>query len=87
MPREHGNKVQTVVGRLSDGHDAGLKPVGGGVLEWRIDWGPGLRLYLARDGNTLIILLGGGTKRRQQNDIRDAQDRWSDYKSRKTKEK
>lgn len=87
LPREHSNRVQAVVGRLADGHDAGIKSVGAGVLEWRIDWGPGLRLYLARDGDTLIILLGGGTKRRQQADIRDAQDRWADYKRRKTKEK
>ena len=57
--------------------------VGGGVLERRIHWGPGLRIYFGRDGDALIILLGGGTKRRQQVDITNAQDLWLDYKRRK----
>ena len=37
--------------------------------EYIIDWGPGYRIYLAKDGDTLIVLFGGGTKRRQQRDI------------------
>jgi len=43
------------------------------VLEYRIDWGPGYRVYFGRDGETLVILLTGGTKRRQQRDIEAAQ--------------
>jgi putative addiction module killer protein len=70
-------------GRIEAGHTSGLKSVGEGVLEWRIDWGPGLRLYVAFDGPRLVLLLGGGTKRRQQADIRAAQERWADYQRRR----
>nr|WP_292373008.1 type II toxin-antitoxin system RelE/ParE family toxin [Mesorhizobium sp.] len=62
---------------------ASLKSVGAGVLEHRIDWGPGYRLYLGRDGEELVILLAGGTKRRQQVDITTAQGRWQEYRQRK----
>jgi putative addiction module killer protein len=76
-----------VVARLEGGNRSGLKPVGEGASEWRIDWGPGIRIYLAFDGAKLIILLGGGTKSRQQADIARALQRWADYKQRKkTKE-
>ena len=59
------------------------KRVGSGVFECRIDFGPGYRVYFGKDGNTLIILLGGGTKKRQQNDIQKARTIWKDYKIRK----
>jgi len=55
----------------------------GGVFEYRIDFGPGYRVYLGRDGDVVVILLGGGTKVRQQNDIAIAKERWADYKRRK----
>ncbi len=54
-----------------------------GIGEYRIDWGPGLRIYLAKDGVRIILLLGGGTKKRQQRDIDLAVERWEDYKRRK----
>lgn len=54
-----------------------------GIGECKIDWGPGYRVYLARDGMTLIVLLGGGTKKRQQKDIDRAVERWKSYKRRK----
>jgi hypothetical protein len=54
-----------------------------GIGEYRIDWGPGLRIYLAKDGLKLIILIGGGTKKRQQRDIDQAVALWDDYKRRK----
>jgi putative addiction module killer protein len=57
--------------------------VGEGLLEYRIDFGPGYRVYFGRDGERLVILLGGGTKKRQQKDIGLARDRWADYKARK----
>jgi putative addiction module killer protein len=57
-----------------------VKSVGAGVQEYRIDVGPGYRIYFGRDGDTLIILLAGGTKRRQQKDIVAAKERWADYK-------
>lgn len=53
--------------------------------ECKIDWGPGYRVYLARDGMTLIVLLGGGTKKRQQKDIDRAVELWKSYKRRKGK--
>ena len=53
------------------------------MLEYRIDFGPGYRIYFSRDGETLVIVLGGGTKQRQQSDIAAAQTRWIDYKRRK----
>lgn len=59
------------------------KSVGAGVVERRIDWGPGYRVYFGQEGEKLIILLGGGTKKRQQHDIEDARARWAEYKRRK----
>lgn len=63
------------------------KSVGAGVQEYRIDFGPGYRIYFGRDGDRLVILLGGGTKKRQQDDIRHAQALWSDYRGHRKKEK
>ena len=57
-----------------------------GIGEYRIDWGPGYRIYLAKDGLKIIVLLGGGTKRAQQRDIERAVALWNDYKRRKAKE-
>ncbi len=55
-------------------------------LARRIDFGPGYRVYFGRDGDTLIVLLGGGTKKRQQQDIESARGYWRDFRSRKRKE-
>jgi putative addiction module killer protein len=76
-------KVAVTLMRMEQGNLSNVKPVGGGVLEYRIDFGPGYRVYFGRDGDTLIILLAGGTKRRQQDDIAAAQTRWTEYKQRK----
>ena len=72
--------------RMSRGNTSNLKGVGGGVLELRIDFGPGYRVYLGRDGERLVILLAGGSKQRQQRDIDVAQKRWQDYRNRKRNE-
>ena len=56
-----------------------------GIGEYKIDWGPGYRVYLARDGMTIIILLGGGTKKRQKKDIDRAVKLLESYKRRKGK--
>jgi putative addiction module killer protein len=77
-------KVSVAMARMGQGNLTSLKSVGGGVLECRIDWGPGYRVYLGRDGPALIILLSGGTKRRQQLDIKKAQELWTDYGRRRT---
>lgn len=79
-------KVTVALTRMERGNLANAKAVGGGVQEFRIDWGPGYRLYFGRDGDTLIILLCGGTKRRQQDDIAEAQAHWAEYKRRKKEE-
>jgi putative addiction module killer protein len=60
-----------------------VKGVGGGVFEYRIDFGPGYRVYFGKDGEVLIILLGGGTKKRQQKDIETAHTLWQEYRQRK----
>ena len=54
-----------------------------GMGEYVIDWRPGYRIYLARDGDTLIVLFGGGTKRGQQRDIDKAKELLAEYKARK----
>jgi putative addiction module killer protein len=64
-------------------HTSDIKPVGGGVSELRIDFGPGYRIYLGFDGRVVVILLGGGTKRSQDRDIATAHARWADYRTRK----
>ena len=77
-------KVAAALKRLGAGNDSSVKTVGGSVLEYRIDWGPGYRIYFGRDGATLVILLTGGTKKRQQRDIEAAKLLWTDYKRRRT---
>ena len=76
-------RITVALARIEQGNLSNAKGVGEGVLEYRIDFGPGYRVYFGRDGDVLVILLGGGTKRRQQRDIDDAKARWSDYKRRK----
>jgi putative addiction module killer protein len=75
-------KITTAILRLEMGNTSRVKWIGT-IGEYRIDWGPGYRVYLARDGNALIVLLGGGTKRRQQIDIRRAEALFAEYKVRK----
>jgi putative addiction module killer protein len=57
---------------LRDGNFSNAKGVGAGVEELRLDFAAGYRIYFGRDGDTLVILLGGGTKKRQQADISSA---------------
>jgi putative addiction module killer protein len=80
-------KVTTVLARLEQGNLSNAKGVGEGVLEYRIDWGPGYRVYFGRDGDVLVILLTGGTKQRQQHDIETAKVQWTDYKRRRPRPK
>jgi putative addiction module killer protein len=80
-------KVTTALTRLEQGNVSNVKGVGAGVFEYRIDFGPGYRVYFGKDGETLVILVGGGTKKRQAADIAAAQERWAAYKRRKTQEK
>ncbi len=77
------SKVTIALTRMQAGNLSNVKGVGSGLLEYRIDYGPGYRIYFGRDGDRLIILLAGGTKKRQQSDIATALSRWVDYKQRK----
>jgi putative addiction module killer protein len=65
-----------IVGRIrrfEQGNPGDAKSVGGGVMEMRVDYGPGYRIYYTRRGRQLVILLCGGDKRSQARDIRRAQ--------------
>ena len=77
-------KVTTALGRIETGNMGDIKPVGHGVSERRIDFGPGYRVYFGQDGNKVIVLCGG-TKKRQSRDIERAKALWDDYKARKQK--
>jgi putative addiction module killer protein len=76
-------KVRVALARMETGNLGDTKSVADGVFERRIDWGPGYRIYFGRDGVRLIVLLGGGTKRRQQRDIKQATAHWLDYRRRR----
>ena len=76
-------KVAVARARLELGHTSAIKWLGGGLGEYRIDWGPGYRIYLAQDGPQLIVLFGGGTKQRQDADIARAHVLFDEYKARK----
>ena len=65
-------RVQARVERLASGNPGDVKPVGEGVSELRIDYGPGYRVYYTIRGRTMIILLAGGDKRTQTTDIKTA---------------
>ncbi len=78
-------KVTVSLVRVEQGNLSNVKGVGEGVLEYRIDWGPGYRVYFGRDGEALVILLTGGTKKRQPSDIERAKEFWIDYKARRSK--
>jgi len=71
---------------IEQGNFSNTKGIGRGILECRTDFGPGYRIYFGRDGDSIVILLGGGTKKRQQNDIEVAKALWKEYKRRKRQE-
>jgi len=76
-------KIVTAKLRMELGHTSSIKWFAG-LGEYVIDWGPGYRIYLAKDGDALIVLFGGGTKRRQQMDIDRARALHAEYKARKS---
>ena len=79
-------RVATALVRMEQGNLSNVAGVGAGVFEYRLDFGPGYRIYIGKDGDALIILLGGGTKKRQQKDIEAAKSLWKQYKQRKRQE-
>ena len=74
-------RIDKSVFRLGYGNLSGVKPEGEGVSALRVDFGSGYRVYFGQDGDQLVILLAGGTKRRQENDIQLVRSLWSEYKS------
>jgi len=79
-------RITVAVYRLEAGNFSAAKGAGAGIFELRLDFGPGYRVYFGKDGEQFVILLGGGTKKRQQADIETAQALWLDYKRRKREE-
>ena len=75
-------RVLARMDRLTEGLRGDWKSLGGGIYELRVDHGPGYRVYYAQDGTTVILLLCGGTKRTQANDIEKARAYWKDHKAR-----
>jgi putative addiction module killer protein len=75
-------KVTVAKSRLELGNTSNIKWFDG-IGEYKIDWEPGYRIYLARDGKQLIVLFGGGTKKGQQSDIEQAKELYQEYKRRK----
>lgn len=76
-------KVGTALYRLGEGNFSTVEGVGGGVFEAKINFGPGYRIYFGKDGETIVVLLGGSTKKRQSTAIGAAHEAWVDYKRRK----
>ena len=75
--------IQNRINRSTYGNLGKHRTVGGGVVELKIDVGPGYRVYIGQEGEELILLLCGGDKSTQDKDIRLAQDYWQDYRRRK----
>jgi|SRR5882724_1290343 len=73
-------RIEKYIRRLEFGNFGSVKALQEGVFELKMDFGPGYRAYFGRDGKTIIILLGGGSKRRQYADIAAAIERWKRYK-------
>jgi putative addiction module killer protein len=83
LNRDAAAKVAAALARIQQGNFSNVKGAGAGVFEYRIDFGPGYRIYFGKDGERLVVLVGGGTKKRQQEVIATAVARWHDYKQRK----
>lgn len=73
-------RIQVRVDRIEKGNFGDCKPVGEGVLELKMDFGPGYRVYFAEDGPTVVLLLIGGDKSTQPKDIKTAKAYWRDYR-------
>ena len=74
--------IRTRLARIRLGNMGDCKPVGEGVFELRVDFGPGYRVYFGQEGDTLVILLCGGDKGTQDQDIQKAKKYWTDYRRR-----
>jgi len=80
--RQARTRIEARLARVAAGTFGDAEPVGEGGMELRIDWGPGYRVYFARVGQVMVLLLCGGDKRTQQRDINRAKACFDDYKAR-----
>lgn len=78
--RQARARIQARITRLAHGNPGDVKPVGHGVSEMRIDYGPGYRVYYLQDGPVVVVLLCGGDKRTQVADIRRAHEIARDWR-------
>ena len=83
QPLQAQARILTRLRRIALGNLGDHEGVGEGVSELRLRFGPGYRIYYGMDGREIVVLLGGGTKQRQNRDVRDAQARWRDYRKRR----
>ena len=79
IDRQAQKRVLIALGKLADGNTGSLKSVGNGVHEIKITFGPAYRIYLCKKGKRIVLLLCGGTKTRQNNDIIKAKELWQEY--------
>ncbi len=64
-------RIAVILERMTEGNLGDIRPLGNGVIERRVNFGPGYRIYFGRDAQTIIILLGAGDKQHQQRDIQE----------------
>jgi len=83
LPAPAAAKAASAVARMAVGNTSNLKGIGPGLAEWRIDWGPGIRIYVHQDGVQLIVLVGGSDKGDQAAEIKAAAVLVEEYKQRK----
>ena len=79
IDRHARNKVLIAISRLKDGNTSNVKSIGNGVSEVKITFGAGFRVYFGYENSEIVILLGGGTKKRQDKDIKIAKSLWKKY--------
>jgi putative addiction module killer protein len=75
-------KIKARLARLRKGNFGNYKSLGDGVLELKVDFGPGYRVYFGQAGKTLVLLLCGGDKSSQSRDIQSAKTYWAEYEQR-----
>lgn len=75
--------INTILTRIKHGNNSNIKGVGSGIYERIVDQGPGYRIYFGKEGQEVVILLCGGSKKGQQKDIEKAKLLWKEYKDRK----
>ncbi len=86
LDKTASSRIKLALKCIKDGNLSNVKGLGGGLLEYRLHFGPGYRIYFGRDGQALVILLAGGVKASQDRDIKKAHAMWRDYKNQKRKQ-